>query len=161
MPLAAKYAGSAVENQPKPQPRLLVIEDETVDRTIIVTIAREAGFAITEAASVAEADQILGRHAFDGITLDLALGTGFGIDVLRGLAKAGSATPIVIVTGSAESASKLASSVGRMLKLRISGVLTKPIDFDRLRAFLEQIKQGAERKTAANPTRAVRDQALT
>jgi two-component system, OmpR family, response regulator len=159
MPHATKLAGPAAGNQPRPEPRLLVIEDETVDRTIIVTIAREAGFAITEAASVAEAEQILGRHAFDGITLDLALGTGFGIDVLRGLAKAGSATPIVIVTGSAESASKLASSVGRMLKLRISGVLTKPIDFDRMRAFLEQIKQAAERKTTANPTRAVHDQA--
>jgi DNA-binding response OmpR family regulator len=131
---------TAADNLSEPAPRLLVIDDEITHRTIIGTVARTAGFTISEATCFDEAEKILRKEGFDCITLDLSLGRNYGIEVIRLLADIGCKTPVIVISGAGHAVAELVTNVGRMLQLNICEPIPKPIDFALLKGILARIE---------------------
>jgi DNA-binding NtrC family response regulator len=133
-----------------PAPRLLVIEDDIVHRGIIGKVGDRAGFSITEAASFDEAARFLQKERFDCITLDLSLGSNYGLEVIHLLADIDCKTPVIVISAAGQTVAKLAIAVGRMKRLNICEPVSKPVDFALLKGILARIKgdfgrQGAQR----------------
>ncbi|EJW10771.1 putative response regulator receiver (CheY-like protein) [Rhodovulum sp. PH10] len=126
------------ETPPKSAPRksLLVIDDDPTHRTIVCRVADRAGFAAIGAATVEDAELLLGSHRFDCITLDIGLGSRTGFDVLEAMAEVGSDVPIVIVSGREPAERREAAALARGLGLNVCTPLTKPIDPIALRGRL-------------------------
>ncbi|MFU8818517.1 MAG: response regulator [Desulfurivibrio sp.] len=85
-----------------PVKRLLVVEDDLVQRQAIRALIGDGGdVEVVEAASGEEAHQLLRRERFDCMILDLGLGDMSGFDLLTRIKEDEqvSRTPIVIYTG--------------------------------------------------------------
>jgi DNA-binding response OmpR family regulator len=122
-------------------PRLLIIEDESLQRGLISRIGSAAGFVPTISRSLDEAAARLQESSFDCITLDLSLGGEHGItDGLRLLEKLHCKTPIIIVSGATSTQLQLTSSIGKSLKLNVCETIAKPLDPSVLRAALAKVK---------------------
>ena len=82
-------------------PRLLIVDDDIVDRMSIVRGLRSAGLQVecVEAASADEAFRRLAEAEFDCIFLDYHLPDQTGFEVLKTLRGRGDRTPIVMLTG--------------------------------------------------------------
>jgi PleD family two-component response regulator len=82
-----------IEPQPREEisysdgPRLLVVEDEPVDRMHIRSLLRKAGMPTTvdEAESVNSAREAIAAAEFDCVLLDYSLGDGGGSDVMSAI----------------------------------------------------------------------------
>ena len=78
--------------------RLLTIEDERELAELTAGALGRAGFAVDIAGSLAEAQEAIAVMAYDAIILDLALGDGNGLSLLRSLRGRGASVPILILT---------------------------------------------------------------
>lgn len=81
--------------------KLLVVEDDEVDRLALQRALRLAGLGAQIHAVEREADAIaaLSTHTFDCVLLDYQLGQGDGLAVLRAAREMGIRTPIIMLTG--------------------------------------------------------------
>jgi EAL domain-containing protein (putative c-di-GMP-specific phosphodiesterase class I)/CheY-like chemotaxis protein len=112
---------------PAPQ-RLLVIDDQRLDRAITTHAASRMGYIATAAASIAETRDMLEQGArFDIVVLDLLLGNEDGLEALPLLSRFNPSAVVVLASGFdgriLAASQRLASSLG----LRVAGVLRKPI----------------------------------
>ncbi|CAM2962497.1 response regulator transcription factor [Deinococcus radiodurans] len=80
--------------------RFLVVEDELDIRRPLVANLREAGYAVDEAGSAAEARELAGSFPFDALMVDVGLPEGplAGFDLVRDLRAAGKASPVLFLT---------------------------------------------------------------
>ncbi|NJL08365.1 MAG: response regulator, partial [Methylacidiphilales bacterium] len=85
-----------------PAPRLLVIDDDLVQRMIICRIGAQVGYVATGAATVGEALRCLGDGGQDCVVFHLSLAEHHGIEALKALAGALAGTPVVVINGSGE-----------------------------------------------------------
>ena len=86
----------------EPHPlRLLIVDDDVVDRMAIVRGLRSAGWAVecVEAGGAEEALDHVREGEFDCIFLDFHLPDRTGLDVLRTIRASGTRTPVVMLTG--------------------------------------------------------------
>jgi DNA-binding response OmpR family regulator len=121
--------------------RLLIIEDESLQRGLISRIGSAAGFLPTVSRSLGEAAAQLQEGSFDCITLDLSMGGEHGItDGLRLLEKLQCKAPIIIVSGATSTQLQLTSSIGKSLKLNVCETISKPLDPAMLRKALANVK---------------------
>jgi EAL domain-containing protein (putative c-di-GMP-specific phosphodiesterase class I)/ActR/RegA family two-component response regulator len=117
--------------------RLLVVEDDLVQRTVIGMIAAKLGYDTVTASSFDVAAELLQRDSFDGMTLDLSLGEHDGVELLRLIAECGlHAMPIVVVSGCEERILNSTQRVADGLGLTMTSSLTKPLNLEKLRAAL-------------------------
>ena len=58
--------------------RLLVVDDEHIERMLVAHAATPLGYTVDAAGSLEEAALLLSRHVYDAIVLDLALGDRCG-----------------------------------------------------------------------------------
>jgi signal transduction histidine kinase/CheY-like chemotaxis protein len=81
--------------------RLLVVDDEEVDRAAVRRCALQAGIrlAVDEAASAAEAVERIGSGAYDCVLLDYLLPGEDGLGLLQTIRAAAPDMPVVILTG--------------------------------------------------------------
>jgi DNA-binding NtrC family response regulator len=128
-------------------PRLIVIDDDNLHRMIICRVAAKAGYAPAGAATYDEAAKLLQENTFDCMTLDLSLGQHAGVELLRHAWVLGRKMPVIIISGSDDSAWREAIKVAESLKLNIWQAIPKPVDLGVLRHWLERLK--AERETPA------------
>jgi EAL domain-containing protein (putative c-di-GMP-specific phosphodiesterase class I) len=115
--------------------RLLVVDDDFIQRIIISKIGQQAGYDVTVAGSFAEAANLLKTEMFGCVTLDLALGEDSGTQLLRTIAETG--TPQVFVISGCEervlnSTLRLSSALG--LRCR---TIAKPLDPQALRSAFD------------------------
>ena len=84
---------------------ILVVEDDSAVRQVIAEILREAGHEVVECGSGAEALSRLESERFGLITLDLAMPSTDGLQLLRLLRERSetASLPVVIVTAVPES----------------------------------------------------------
>lgn len=116
--------------------RLLVVDDERVERMLVARAVAPLGFAVDAAANVEEALALLEQHAYDAVVLDLALGETEGISLLPGL-RAAAADPIVIFVSGMDDRVRAASArLAVTLGLRVAGAVAKPVTPATLRAML-------------------------
>jgi DNA-binding response OmpR family regulator len=78
--------------------RLLVVEDEPELAELLQRALERAGFAVDSAGSLAEAEEHLAVARYGALILDLALGDGGGLTLLRRLRRRGEMLPVLILT---------------------------------------------------------------
>jgi len=124
-----------------PQPQLLVVDDDVIQRTIISRVGTQCGYATASAASFAEAAQLLAQQSFDCVTLDLSLGKDSGVLLLGKIAGTNKLAPIIVISGTEPhiqlSTLKIAQSLGLQMQF-----LTKPLKIADLRAVLAHKRDG-------------------
>jgi EAL domain-containing protein (putative c-di-GMP-specific phosphodiesterase class I) len=108
--------------------RLLVVDDQRLDRAIASHAATRVGFHVTNAGSIGETRDYLERgDRFDFVVLDLSLGAEDGLEVLPLIARFNPGAVLVLASGFdgriLAASQRLASSLG----LLVAGVLRKPI----------------------------------
>ena len=117
--------------------RLLVVEDDLVQRTIIGTIGARLGYDTISASTFEIASGLLRTEKFDMMTLDLSLGEHDGVELLRLIAALKlNAMPIVIVSGCEERVRNTIKRVAKALDLTLTTTLPKPLNIDELHAAL-------------------------
>jgi EAL domain-containing protein (putative c-di-GMP-specific phosphodiesterase class I) len=118
--------------------RLLVVDDERVQQTLVSRAVTPMGFHVDAAANLHEATAHLLAHNYDAVVLDLSLGETEGISLFRALRDARS-DPILIFLSRLDervitASLRLASGMG----LRVAGMLQKPASPCALRALLRE-----------------------
>jgi DNA-binding response OmpR family regulator len=83
---------------PETEVRLLTIEDERELAELTAGALGRAGFAVDIAGSLAEAEEAIAVMAYDAVILDLGLGDGNGLSLLRSLRARGASVPVLILT---------------------------------------------------------------
>ena len=128
---------------------VLLVDDDPGLRRALADRIRYWGHAVTEAVDVATALTASKQDGYDLVLLDLALPDGSGLDVLREMRKEGASADIVMLTahGSIESAVEA-------IRSGADDFLTKPADFDLLRAAVER---ALERRRMRSVNRALAD----
>ena len=86
---------------PMPAPRLLLVDDDVVDRLNVQRALRAAGLdgGVKEAQSQREAIAALGKADFDAVLLDFFLPDGDGLSLLQEMRRLGIRVPVIILTG--------------------------------------------------------------
>lgn len=117
---------------PDSAPSLLVVEDDPHLRTRLVRAFKDRGFAAQGAESVQEALR-LSDEAPEYAVVDLRIGDGSGLEVVRALVAKDPATRIVMLTGYGS----IATAVEAM-RLGAVNYLTKPADADEILTALRR-----------------------
>ncbi|KAA5602839.1 EAL domain-containing response regulator [Blastochloris sulfoviridis] len=141
--------GACPSSAVRPAPRLLVIDDDLVQRTIICRIGAQLGYASTGAATPEEALHCLDEGPPACVVFDLSLAERHGIQALKAMASALKDTPVVVISGSGEIMPPPAVRVGRKLGLDVRGPIPKPLSIAVLRqALVQAIPTGQAPETA-------------
>ena len=114
--------------------RILLVEDDPMTARIMAKLLRNAGYAVTTANSVAGA-LAEPLEEIDVIISDLGLPDGNGLDVMRDArARAGRDLPGIALTGYG-----MDEDLRKTREAGFVAHLTKPIDFPRLDAMIQQV----------------------
>jgi EAL domain-containing protein (putative c-di-GMP-specific phosphodiesterase class I)/FixJ family two-component response regulator len=117
--------------------RLLVIDDDLVQRSIIGKIGAKLGYDTVIASSFEIAAELLKTETFDIMTLDLSLGERDGVELLRLAADCRlHAMPIVIISGADKRILNSTRRVAEGLNLSVTKCLSKPLNLESLRQSL-------------------------
>ena len=134
--------------------RLLVVDDDLLQRTIIGKIGSKLGFETVVVSSFEEASGLLQSRSFDAMTLDLSLGEHDGVELLRLVADCRlNAMPIAIISGCEERVLNSTRRVAEGLALTVADCLPKPLNLERRRKALSLPRRDpiAEAAAAAMP----------
>ncbi len=133
--------------------RLLLIEDDVVDRMAIERFVRQERLAyeIVGASSTDEAKKLLANETFDVVLADYHLGDGTGLEVLE----LGTGLPIIVITGAGDEETAV-----RVLRAGAYDYLVK----DTARRYLKMLTvtiDNARRRHASEMEARMLSQALT
>jgi signal transduction histidine kinase len=124
---------------------VLVVDDEPTVRTFLARVVERNGLRVEQAASAAEARQLIGRRRFLAALIDKNLPDGSGIDVMAALRAAQAQVPVVMITAFLDTASAVAA-----MRAGATDVLSKPLEFrtirERLEGLLDRARFEAERR---------------
>lgn len=118
---------------------ILLVEDDDTNRKL-VRIVLGRGYRISEAASVEQALDLLQQEKPDLLLLDIRLGNGNGLDVIRAVRAdpAFDQVPVVAITAQA-----MKDDESRFLAAGFDAYLRKPIDTRQLPQVVERfIREG-------------------
>lgn len=119
---------------------LLVVDDNGINQKVVSGFAEKLGAKTYTASTGADALDMVARHQFDLILMDLGLPDMNGIEVtkvIRGLAIPNKAnTPIIALTGNASDEDKKTC-----LDAGMNDYATKPITFEKISDLLNKIVQ--------------------
>lgn len=115
---------------------LLVVDDEPIQRLIVMRAVEPLGFTVDGAADIEEAAALLANKNYDAVVLDLSLGATEGVSLLHTLHGHGTDPVVVLVSGMDARVRAASCRMADALGVRITGALEKPIVPARLRALL-------------------------
>ena len=113
-------------------PRILLVDDNTVVRDMLVDLVASLGYRADAAASGAEALELFDRGQYGVVLTDLVMPGMSGWDVLAAVRQRDAHIPIVIVTGSPVAGDPRALQPG-------VAVLKKPVDVTALDAMIKRM----------------------
>lgn len=125
--------------------QILLVEDHEDTARVLGRILRNAGFEVTHAANIAEARTRAGSKRFDLLISDLGLPDGSGLELMKSL-REGQGIKGIALSGFGTDEDVAASTAAGF-----AAHLTKPVDWDRLRAEIQRIipaKNSAARTAA-------------
>jgi two-component system, OmpR family, alkaline phosphatase synthesis response regulator PhoP len=126
--------------------KILIVEDEAGLVTTLRDRLRKQGYGVSVARDGESALEMAARQPFDLILLDLMLPGQSGLDVCEKLRKAGSSTPILMLTARRQTRDKVAG-----LKAGGDDYLTKPFHMTELLARIEALlRRPANLRAAAS-----------
>lgn len=114
-------------------PLILLVDDDAAIRFSLSKHLSKAGFAVSEAGTLADAKKSVSGQRFDAVLLDLSLPDGNGLDWIVELREAQPEIPIVVITGIGD----IPSSVEAMRR-GADHFLTKPVHLADLEVFLRK-----------------------
>jgi len=117
-----------------PSPHILVVDDEPRLLASLASLLRTRQYKVTEASSGRRACQLIERHTFDLLLVDLRMPEVDGFDVMAHLARHQPDCGIIVISG--ESAF---TSVSRALRRGALDYIRKPFDPDELLATVENV----------------------
>jgi DNA-binding response OmpR family regulator len=120
---------------------ILVVDDDSMTRKVVVDMLRDEGLATEEAASYQAAWGAYARGKFDVIILDNQLEDGTGIELCRQIKETDGEVTIFLFAGASEEVRLEALECG------VTEVLQKPYDLSKL-AYL--VKRAARRGKASD-----------
>ncbi|MBO4368519.1 MAG: sigma-54-dependent Fis family transcriptional regulator [Desulfovibrio sp.] len=113
--------------------KILLVDDDTAHRTMLKTLLRSWGYAITDASNGKDAVSAVKEQSFDCVLSDVRMGEMDGLTALFEIMRFNPAMPVILMTAY--------SSVETAVDALRGGAfdyLIKPLDFDALRASLER-----------------------
>lgn len=116
--------------------RALIVDDEANIRKALKLLLDETGFETYQGSCFAEARQLIAQHYFDLAIIDLRLGDGSGIDLLKELKDISPDTIVLIMTAFASTDTAISA-----MKLGAYDYVTKPFNIDEIRITLKNIKE--------------------
>jgi DNA-binding NtrC family response regulator len=119
-------------------PRILIVDDEEVMREACRDVLASEGFSLQEASSGEGALDIIGRHSFDLMILDLKMPRVDGMEILRRVHAESPGTATVVITGYPS-----VDSAVEAMKLGAADFLPKPFTPDVLRLTVRRALHGA------------------
>ena len=117
---------------PSQDPRILLIDDNTIVRDMLVDLVGSLGYRADSAACGEEALALFDRRRYGMVLTDLLMPGMSGWDVLAALRQRDAHIPVVIVTGSPVVGDPRASQPG-------VAVLKKPVDVTALDAMIKRM----------------------
>jgi two-component system capsular synthesis sensor histidine kinase RcsC len=117
---------------PSQDPRILLVDDNTIVRDMLVDLVGSLGYRTDSAASGEEALALFDRRRYDMVLTDLLMPGMSGWDVLAAVRQRDAHIPVVIVTGSPVVGDPRASQPG-------VAVLKKPVDVTALDAMIKKM----------------------
>lgn len=117
---------------PSQDPRILLVDDNTIVRDMLVDLVGSLGYRADSAASGEEALALFDRRRYGMVLTDLLMPGMSGWDVLAALRQRDADIPVVIVTGSPVVGDPRASQPG-------VAVLKKPVDVTALDAMIKKM----------------------
>lgn len=115
-----------------PDPRILLVDDNTIVRDMLVDLVGSLGYQTDAAAGGEEALALFDRGHYGMVLTDLLMPGMSGWDVLAALRQRDPHVPVVIVTGSPVVGDPRASQPG-------VAVLKKPVDVTTLDSMIKQM----------------------
>jgi PAS domain S-box-containing protein len=124
---------------------ILFVEDHEDTARVLGRILRNAGFDLSHAGTVAEARSLAATRRFDLLISDLGLPDGSGLDLMKALRDAQGMKGIALSGFGTDDDVAASQAAG------FSAHLTKPVDWDRLRAEIEKLttSRDSSARTAA------------
>jgi CheY-like chemotaxis protein len=115
--------------------RLLVIDDDQVQRIVLGKVGGKVGYAVTTVATVEEAIREIEQQHFDCIVLDLLLNGQNGMLMLGEIAKSNSDALLVVISGASAAVREQTLKLANHYNLDVVD-LPKPVDLAALRTLL-------------------------
>jgi DNA-binding NtrC family response regulator len=122
------------QNQSGPSPRILVVDDDPGQRSLLDSFLQSQGFATTLADSGERALEVVAAEKFDLMISDVRMPGLSGLDTFRRLRSQGVTMPVLLVTAYAD----IREAVGAMRDGALN-YLAKPIDLDELLVTVQQV----------------------
>ncbi len=130
--------------------RVLVVDDEEVIRDVLGTLLTREGYAVTAAASAAEAVALFDAEPYDLVLLDLMLPDRPGLDVLRDILRRDPDAVVAIVTA-------YSSIEGAIEAMRLGAFHYIPKPFQNEEVLLT-LRKGAEARRLTEENRRLREE---
>ena len=119
------------------------MEDDAAMALLTRQVLETEGFAVDHVTTGNDAQTLAFVNEYDAIVLDLGLPDRNGLTVLQALRKDGRTTPVIVLTGSSDSASTV-----RALDAGADDYVTKPIVVDEFRARMRAlVRRGGATRT--------------
>ena len=129
--------------------RLLVVDDDPIQRRVISRLGVQAGHEAVVASSFYEATALLETASFNCITIDLGLGERSGVDLLRIIARSPVMMEVLIISGASEFVLESTKNFAWQNGLQLFDLFPKPLDLARLRdAFVRARLEHWRRQSA-------------
>lgn len=122
---------------------VLVVEDEPAMREVLRMRMEQWGFRVILAATAKEALEGVTQGAPDFVLCDVVLPDGSGLDLLPQLRGEAPGRPVIMIT-----AHGTIDTAVEALKRGARDFLTKPLDYPKLKAVLDEIVADAEHREA-------------
>jgi two-component system chemotaxis response regulator CheY len=117
-------------------PRLLVVEDNDVERMIICRSGFQSGFDVDVAATLLKARQLLCEREFDCATIDLSLGADCGLRLLQTLSAQEHLIPVIVISSACQKMLEMTAEMAKSLGFD-SHIMSKPLNLIELRDVLD------------------------
>ncbi len=114
--------------------RILVVDDEELNRDLLVRRLGKKGYVVESADGAAQADQQLEQADYDLILLDIMMPDVDGFEYLQRLRERWTVAELPVIMATAKDSSE---DVVKALKLGASDYVTKPLDFQVVLARVE------------------------
>lgn len=128
------------------KPRIILVEDDTTLRSVLVEVFRMQGSDVDEAEGVEEFFALWAKHPYDLILLDLNLVDEDGLVLLRKL-RLQSDVPLFVVSGRTDRETRLAA-----LEMGADDYIVKPFDTQELLARARNVLQRVSRLKGDGPS---------
>jgi diguanylate cyclase (GGDEF)-like protein/PAS domain S-box-containing protein len=117
---------ATINHEPVLANRLLVVDDQEVNRDLLMRRLERRGFRVWTAKDGQEALDLLDKESFDLVLLDVMLPGTDGIEVLRNIRSRATLAELPVVMVSAKDDSQ---GIVQALSLGANDYITKPVDF--------------------------------